>query len=62
MEAEEFGAVRDLVDSIIVTPNGAKSAPLVEVVVELARFLAQAGSSSGDNVVAEEGAAEIAGK
>lgn len=53
VEAEEFAAVRDLVDSIIVTPNGADSAPLVEVVGDLARFLAPAGFSSGGKVVAE---------
>ncbi len=53
-EAEEFTAVRDLVDSIIVTPDGTRSTPVVEVVGDLARLLAPPGSSSGGKVVAEE--------
>ncbi len=45
MEAEESAAVHDLVDSIIATSNGARSAPLVEVLGHLAHFLAPAGYS-----------------
>ena len=54
-EAEESTGGRDLVDSIIVTPDGTRSTPVVEVVGDLARFLAPPASSSGGKVVAEEG-------
>ena len=59
LEAQGFTAVRDLVDSIVVTPDGASSTPHVEVIGDLARFLEPAGFSSGGKVVAEEGAAAI---
>ncbi len=55
LEAEGFTALRDLVDSIVVTPDNTSSSPLVEVVGNLALFLVPAGSSSGGKVVAEEG-------
>ena len=53
-EAEEFAVIRNLVQSITVTPIG-DTTPKIEVVGDLARFLAPSGSSSGGRVVAEEG-------
>jgi len=47
MAAQAFAAVRNLVDSMIVTPNGAGAAPLVEVVGDLARLLAPDGPLLG---------------
>lgn len=55
LETEEFAAIRELVDSITVTPDEASSTPKVEVVGDIARFLAPNGPSSGGKVVAEEG-------
>lgn len=55
MEAEEFSAVRDLLEAITVTPDASSSTPTIEVTGDLARFLAPSGTSSGGEVVAEEG-------
>ncbi|SFZ83451.1 hypothetical protein SAMN02983003_1651 [Devosia enhydra] len=46
-ETEEFKAVRDLVESIVVTPDPTSSSPHVEVNGDLARFLAPSQFSSG---------------
>jgi site-specific DNA recombinase len=55
MEAEEFSAVRDLLEAITVTPDASSSKSTIEVTGDLARFLAPSGTSSGGSVVAEEG-------
>lgn len=55
LEAEEFDALRNLVDKITVTPADAASATSIEVEGDLARLLAPSPTSSGGVVVAEEG-------
>lgn len=55
LEAEEFGAVRNLIEKITVTPGDAASDNAIELEGDLARFLAPSQASSGGTVVAEEG-------
>jgi site-specific DNA recombinase len=55
METDEFSAVRDLVEAITVTPDANSSTPKIEVTGDLARFVVPSGTSSGGEVVAEEG-------
>lgn len=54
-ETDGFMAVRDLVESIVVTPDQTSFSPHVEVNGDLAGFLAPSEYSSGGKVVAEEG-------
>lgn len=60
LEAEEFHALRNLIEKITVTPGDAVSNNAIELEGDLAGFLAPSQASSGGMVVAEEGAAAYA--